>query len=139
MTTDHTAAIEAVAEALTEREWHFKRVPLADDGRHHILLPAEDIARLAVETAAPIIERAALLRASEMLMQWADDMGDVGFTGPASARKRAIQACARKIAPKLTTAEAAAALVDLLTGKSEGFACHLDDAGRAIPPTGRQL
>ena len=64
-------------------------------------------------------QRQALTEASDLLWAWADEMGDVGGTGPQAARRRTIRACARKIAPEPTDDEMRTALAGLLTGMAD--------------------
>ena len=55
---DLTKAVGVATDALLDREWHFTAVPQGEDGRHHVLLPAEDIARTILAAVAPLIAAA---------------------------------------------------------------------------------
>lgn len=93
----------------------------------------------AIAKAAPLIAaRAAadaLTQASQNLTDWAAESG----TDPARRMRRlTIEAAARKILPKMTNAEAAAAFADVLSGRAPGFVCHLDDAAAIARRDGSQ-
>ncbi|SCL16424.1 hypothetical protein GA0074692_0026 [Micromonospora pallida] len=98
-----------------------------DRDRQIATLTAErDQARAALEQA----KRQAFTEASDLLWAWAEEMGDVGGTGPRAARKRTIKACARKIAPEPTDDEMRAALAELLSGMADrAKAAALGSAG----------
>jgi hypothetical protein len=89
---------------------------------------ADILDAIAIRAAAPLIERAVREQAAQELIAWADKDGD----SPLSARRRWLHAAARKIGPKMTDAE----VIDALA-RGDFVGCHLDDAGRAIPPTDR--
>lgn len=81
----------------------------------------------AIRAAAPLIERAVREQAAQQLITWADTFAG----GNATQRRmcRHIHMCAQRIGPKMTDLEVAEALA-----RGDYVACHLDDAGRAIPP-----
>lgn len=82
--------------------------------------------RLAV-ALAPLIERQVREQAAQELLDWAET-----FARDNNAQwtiRRHIGMCARRIGPKMTTEQVVEALQ-----RGDYVACHLDDAGRAIPP-----
>ena len=82
-----------------------------------VLTNARRDAKIAVEAAAEQVKRQALIAASELLWQWAEDMGDdLDLSAIRGARKRVIEACARKIAPEPTEDEVRTAVGQLLAG-----------------------
>lgn len=77
----------------------------------------------AVLAAAPIIERQVREKLAAELAEWADTHP------PMSAIRRHGHIAARRVGPKLTLQDVADALM-----RGNYVYCHLDDAGRAIPP-----
>lgn len=84
--------------------------------------------RLVLEAAAPLIERAVREQAAQELVAWADSL-DWENNSSLRRLRRHVHMCAQRIGPKMTDREVAEALV-----RGDFVGCHLDDAGRAIPP-----
>lgn len=118
---DLTAAIEA-AHAATRAE---AAKMFGCDPNDLSMTIADILDAVAIRAAAPLIERAVREQAAQELIAWADKDGD----SPLSARRRWLHTAARKVGPKMTDAE----VIDALR-RGDFVGCHLDEAGRAIPP-----
>lgn len=81
-----------------------------------------------VNAAAPLIERAVREQAAGELIAWANSLDYTNNSSLRRLRRHAHQ-CAQRVAPKPTREEVLEALQ-----RGDFVGCHLDDAGRAIPP-----
>lgn len=123
MSLDLTAAIEAGAAPIWYESNPDMPIRECDEWDY-----CKSLARQAIEAARPVIERAVREQAAQELITWADE-GAVGIPG---TRRRTLHAAARKILPKMTLQEVAEAMA-----RGDYVGCHLDEAGRAIPPAER--
>ncbi len=132
-----TAAIEAVARVFHEAVIAGGHAD-ASAAQSWGDLDAEDRAVLletvgvGVRAAAPLIERAVRERAAQELVAWADGLDRAGSSALRRLRRH-IHMCVQRIGPKMTDAEMVQALQ-----RGDFAVCHLDDAGRAIPPAGSE-
>lgn len=86
-----------------------------------------EMAKRAVTAATPHIERAVREQAARELIAYRDGLDR---DNPAlRTLRRHVDLCARRIGPKMTDREVVEALQ-----RGDFIGCHLDDAGRAIPP-----
>lgn len=92
-----------------------------------------EVVEAAIRAAAPLIARAERELAAGELIAWADSLGWENNSSLRRLRRHAHQ-CAQRVAPKPTAEEVLEALA-----RGDYVSCHLDDAGRAIPPSEREV
>lgn len=124
---DLTEAIEKLALLMTGR----LGTPLEDQTWEDLGPGPREVyvgeAKEVIDLVAPIIARAVRKRAAAELMAWAETKDHT------TSLRRHIGMCARRVEPEPTEDEIREALGGLLSGMA-GRVCHLDEAGRAIPP-----
>lgn len=131
---DLTEAIEKLALLMTGRLGMPGEARTWEDLGPHARAAYLESATEVIDLVAPLIERAVRERAAQELLDWAHSLDR---NNPAMwTRRRHIGMCAQRIAPEPTEEEIRAALVNLLSGMA-GRVCHLDEAGRSIPPPSR--
>ncbi len=129
---DLTAAIEKLALLMTGRlDTPLEHRTWEDLGPHAHAAYREEATEV-VGLVAPIIERAVREQAALELVAWADGLDHAGSSALRRLRRH-IHMCVQRIGPKMTDAEMVQALQ-----RGDFAVCHLDDAGRAIPPAGSE-
>jgi hypothetical protein len=121
-TDEHKALVEAAGDAI------YAWLEGLGAGNNYIaVVRPYGAAREALNAVLELHEKQVRERAAQELTAWAGTYGG----GNATQRRmlRHIHMCAQRIAPKPTPEQIAEALA-----RGDFVACHLDDAGRAIPP-----